>query len=61
MKPWMWLVAAGAAWYIWLRPRQQVFTDTRFVDPARFNPWPRPGIDPGAILPAPRRGLDPGR
>jgi len=53
-------VAAGV-WYFWLRPQQVIFTDARFVDPARFTPWPRGGIDPGAILPWPRRGIDPGR
>jgi len=58
------LLAAGAGlavWYYYFRPRTQVFTDARQVDPARFMPWPRAGIDPGALLPAPRRGLDPGR
>ena len=54
--------AAGLAfWHFYLRPRGQVFTDSRQVDPARFLPSPRRGVDPGAMLAWPRHGIDPGR
>ncbi len=62
MKPWVWLLAAGAVgWYMWGRPRGQVFTDSRQVDVARFLPWPRHGVDPGAIVSRAPYNVDPGR
>lgn len=53
--------AALAVWYVWLRPRSRVFTDSRQVDPFRFLPWPRQGIDPGAIVARAPYNIDPGR
>jgi hypothetical protein len=52
---------AGAIWLYRRHGRQPRFIDSRFIDPARFLPYPRHGLDVGAIIARYPYTIDPGR